>query len=152
QSWTGAVYLLPDLAAGPTSRAPMPAVPIDIRRTLGGLSSDTKGRLYRAVVRGRIAMKVWLIGVLISLAAMALAVIVTNGGQTPRQRTQSAVAQAEQQAPRVGPSVGGDGQRRAEQVSSDTAQPRTAPPRLERPPSEARPTLLTQMDPHGSLQ
>ena len=67
----------------------MPAVPVDIRCTLGGFSSDTEGRLYRAVVRGSIAMKVWLIGVMISLAAMALAVIVTDRAEIPKQSTQT---------------------------------------------------------------
>ena len=33
----GEVYPAPDLAAGPTSPAPIPAVPVDIRCTLGRL-------------------------------------------------------------------------------------------------------------------
>src|SRR5262249_33677134 len=42
---TGDVYPAPDLAAGPTSTAPLPALPVDFRCPLGGLSVVyTRGR------------------------------------------------------------------------------------------------------------
>ena len=71
------MYPVPDLAALPTSSAPMPDLPVDFRCTFGVLFSDSEDRMYTAVPRESITMmKIWVGAVMIILVIIAVDITV----------------------------------------------------------------------------